>query len=582
MKTGIRATDLDTAQSLTKMLRNNKSLTHLDLSYNSFLKSRACCIFKGLQHNTTLTHLSLSNTSLATSNIDTARRLNKMLQVNKSLTHLDLSGNDTISDSGACCIFEGLQYNTNLTHLNLRKTGVRAKYLDTARSLTKMLLMNKSLTHLDVSCDSFLKSRACRIFKGLQHNTTLTHLSLRNTSLATSNIDTARCLTKMLQVNKSLIHLDLSENNTIADQGACCIFKGLQHNTTLTHLSLRNTSLANSNIDTARCLTKMLQVNKSLIHLDLSENNTIADQGACCIFKGLQHNTTLTHLSLRNTSLATSNIDTARCLTKMLQVNKSLTHLDLSGNNTITDSGACYIFEGLQHNTSLIYLDLSNTNITATDPNTARSLATMLKVNKCLVHLDLSYTHISSSNIGCIFEGLQQNSALAELILLHKEIEIFAMDSETAIRLSKILQVNKTLRYLDLSNSVSAESCCVFDHDNEQLHLNLRGVTINDSDVECITEGLKSNVLLKSLKVDGGKGFELVLELLKTNPRLKTIYIYTTEASEKAMLDDSNAARQEKGLPLVEIVLVKRIPYQADNNITTFDDSDDDLDYYNW
>ena len=109
--------------------------------------------------------------------------------------------------------------------------------------------------------------------------------------------------------------------------------------------------------------------------------------------------------------------------------------------------------------------------------------------------------------------------------------------------------------------------------------MNLCGVTINDSDVECITEGLESNVLLKSLKVGANKTRrrQLILELLRTNPRLKTIY--TTKASEKDKFDNLNAARQEKGLSIVEIILVKRIPYQADNNITMYDDSDD---YYNW
>ena len=523
-ETDLRATDLDTAQSLTKMLQMNKSLTHLDLSRNSFLKSRACYIFKGLQHNTTLTHLSLSNTSLATSNIDTARCLTKMLQVNKSLTHLDLSFNNKITDSGACCIFEGLQ-----------------------------------------------------------HNTTLTHLSLSNTSLATSNIDTARCLTKMLQVNKSLTHLDLSRNDAITDSGTCCIFDGLQYNTSLTHLNLMKTSVRAKDLDTARSLTKMLLMNKSLTHLYLSYNSFLKSR-ACRIFKGLQHSTTLTHLSLRNTSLATSNIDTARCLTKMLQVNKSLTHLDLTGNNTITDSGACCIFDGLQHNTSLIYLNLSRTNVTGTDPNTAGSLTAMLQKNKSLVHLELTSENRSpyfSNIVCCIFEGLEQNVTLAELILCQTDETLsansFSIDSKTANCLSKMLEVNRTLKYLSFPRSLStAVSYCIFEG-AAQLHLNLCGATINDSDAEHIAEGLKSNTSLQTLKIGFFEDIksQLILELLKTNPRLKTIY--TTKASRKGRFGDLNAARQEKGLPMVDIMLVEKIPSQVDYDITMCDDSD-----YSW
>ena len=495
------------AKMLAFHLKQSSAINILDFSDSDIPEDSLLYIAEALQTNSSVTKLWLPRMELQYTE-PSGSALTKMLHMNKTLTHLYLSMNRKLSDLGACCIFKGLQYNTSLTHLNLERTGIRATDLDTESSLTKMLLMNKSLTHLDLSNNSFLKSRAC------------------------------------------------------------CIFEGLQHNTTLTHLSLRNTSLATSNIDTARCLTKMLQVNKSLTHLDLSGNDNITDQCACCIFEGLQHNTTLTHLSLSDTSLATSNIDTARCLTKMLQVNKSLTHLDLSGNDTITGSGACCIFEGLQHNTSLVYLNLSYTNVTAKDPRTARSLATMLKVNKCLVHLNLSYTHISS---GCIFEGLQQNSALAGL--QHK---FFAMDSEIAIGLSK----NKTLRYLDLSNSFWAKSCCVFDHNNEQLNLNLCGVTMDDNIAKCIAEGLESNCSLKSLETSGyyetNDSQLLILELLKTNPRLKTIY--TTEASEKDKFGDLNVARQEKGLPMVEIILVEKIPSQVDYDITMYDDSD----HYSW
>ena len=239
---------------------------------------------------------------------------------------------------------------------------------------------------------------------------------------------------------------------------------------------------------------------------------------------------------------------------KMLQVNKSLTHLDLSENYTISASGACCIFNGLQHNTSLVYLNLSRTNVTATDPNTARSLTTMLQKNKSLVHLELSSKHISSNILCCIFEGLQQNVTLAELILYQTDKDFpssFSMDSKTANCLSKMLEVNKTLKYLSFPWIFStAVSCCIFEG-AAQLHLNLCGVTINDSDAEHIAEGLKSNTSLQTLEIGASffwevikNGSQLILELLKTNPRLKTIY--TTEASEKDRYANLNAARQER------------------------------------
>ena len=103
------------------------------------------------------------------------------------------------------------------------------------------------------------------IFEGLQHNSTLMRLNLRN--VATE--DTAQALATMLQVSKTLTHLDLSTNQTFLDSGARRIFQGLQHNTTLVYLNLSTTGNL-STAYTSEALTKMLQVNKTLAQLDLS------------------------------------------------------------------------------------------------------------------------------------------------------------------------------------------------------------------------------------------------------------------------------------------------------------------------
>ena len=77
-------------------------------------------IAEALQTNTSLTKLSLINVDLEPSMEQNDFALNKMLQVNKSLEYLDLSDNYLVSATH-CCIFEGLQYNTTLTHLILHK-----------------------------------------------------------------------------------------------------------------------------------------------------------------------------------------------------------------------------------------------------------------------------------------------------------------------------------------------------------------------------------------------------------------------------------------------------------------------------
>ena len=148
-------------------------------------------------------------------------------------------------------------------------------------------------------------------------------------------------------------------------------------------MNLSNTLLVATE-DTAQALTEMLQVNKTLVHLDLSGNWY---RGAC-VFQGLQHNTSLVHLNLSNTLLVATK-DTAQALTAMLQVNKTLAHLDLTGNWKFSELGTHFVFQSLQHNTSLVHLNLSNTGLVATE-DTAQALTTMLQVNKTLTYLDLT------------------------------------------------------------------------------------------------------------------------------------------------------------------------------------------------
>ena len=115
-------------------------------------------VFQSLQHNTTLVHLDLFDVGWQAT-VDTAQELTTMLQVNKTLTHLDLSKNRKFSDS-AYCVFQGLQDNTTLVHLNLSNIDLRGKD-DTAQALTTMLCFNKTLTHLNLSVNFQYKQSHC-------------------------------------------------------------------------------------------------------------------------------------------------------------------------------------------------------------------------------------------------------------------------------------------------------------------------------------------------------------------------------------------------------------------------------------
>ena len=355
--------------SFAKVMRSNSSLTSLTITYLSYQRPE-------YEHTCE----------------EDLQVVKNMFEINNSLTQFSLSG----TEGFACCIFQELQRNKYLTHLKLRQTGLVATE-DIAQALTTMLQVNKTLTHLDLSDNSnFSDQGACWIFQGLQHNNTLVDLNLSLTRIEMT-MNTAIALGKMLQVNNSLTHLDLSNNCTFYTSGTWFIFNSLKYNTTLVQLNLSNTGLV-ATVETAQALTTMLQVNKTLTHLDLSSNLLRFES---YVFQGLQNNATLVYLNLRDKELRVKK-DTplAKALTTMLQENKHLKYLDLSC-NPLYDEGVYCLCEGLQYNTTLVCLNLSDTGITdkgaeyiARAYNSNRSLQLTLVINKYTIR---DYTRMEDS-----------------------------------------------------------------------------------------------------------------------------------------------------------------------------------------
>ena len=451
--------DLATARSLTKMLQVNSSLTHLDLSNICLFHFRLInisSIFEGLKRNSDvlriLIGINADGEALIGIHTDSvARYVAQALKSNHCLLTLNMSKWKEID-----YILELLMFNSTLQTLHV--SGIDSETSSTykmelhlAKKYCSVVTQaNKSLKYLNLSPNSSY------FFEGLQSDTTI---------LSNNGISAPRSLTTWLQVSKSFTHLDLSNNSAISDSAARCISEGLQHNTTLVYLNLSSAKCVD--LATAKSLNKMLQVNNSLTHLDLSNNclfhlisilqglrcnsdvlriligidadgealigihtDSVAKYVAqalksnyclrtltiCmefCLCEGLQSNITLVKLSSNTGIIAAM----CRSLTKLLRVKKSLAYLDLSSNLT-SDSLARCILEGLQHNTTLVDSNLSQTGIPIADPVTARSLTTMLRVNKSLTHFDLSRNiRISGSVARFIFEDLQHNSTLVDLNL---------------------------------------------------------------------------------------------------------------------------------------------------------------------
>ena len=230
-----------------------------------------------------------------------------------------------------------------------------------AKQIASHLKSSPVISELSLCNSKIDENGFLRIAEALQTNLSLTKLNLRYTDLRYTG-KTGSALTKMLKCNTSLTHLDLSSNKLITDYIAHCIFKGLQHNTTLVSLNLSHTSINGAESDTVKSLNKMLQVNNSLTHLDLSylDISLLSDNAhntfISHIFHGLEYNNTLLQLNLRH--LKITNID-AEYIAQALMRNHSLQTLDIVC--FISNEGIRQVFASLMFNTTIKKLYIPET-----------------------------------------------------------------------------------------------------------------------------------------------------------------------------------------------------------------------------
>jgi len=134
------------AVSIGKMLKINKTIKYLDITRNSIGDDGISAISDSLHVNTTLIQLVTRHCEF---NDKGAKSVAKMLQENRTLKYLNISFND-IGDDGMTAVINSIQANTTLIQLKIFGYQFCFKNI---KSLNEMLMVNKTLTMLDITCD---------------------------------------------------------------------------------------------------------------------------------------------------------------------------------------------------------------------------------------------------------------------------------------------------------------------------------------------------------------------------------------------------------------------------------------------
>ena len=225
----------------------------------------------------------------------------------------------------------------------------------------------------------------------------------------------AKLLSAFLQQSFAVVKILFDDGNIQSkdNDGLLHLSQALQANSHLTVLRLKNMNLLYNEVN-GLTLKKMVSMNETLEHLDLSGNSLFSDSGACCILHGLMQNRTLVTLSLHKICL-TATEETNRLLSEMLRVNTTLKHLDLSSNLFLSDSGICSIFEGLQSNSTLLRLNICDTNISFKG---AIRMADSLQHGNCSLRiLNIGMNSIGTNGFARIANSLKFHKPLEQLLI---------------------------------------------------------------------------------------------------------------------------------------------------------------------
>ncbi|XP_074202508.1 NLR family CARD domain-containing protein 3 isoform X2 [Camelus bactrianus] len=347
-----------------------------------------------------------------------------------------------------------------------------------AKALARSLLVNRSLTTLDLRSNSIGPQGAKALADALKINRTLSSLSLQSNMIRD---DGARFMAEALAANRTLSVLHL-QKNTIGPVGTRRMADALKQNRSLKELMFSSNSIGDGG---AKALAEALKVNQGLESLDL-QSNSISDSGVAALMGALCANQTLLSLNLTANLLHDQG---AQAIAVAVRENRALTALHLQW-NFIQASAAKALGQALQLNTSLTSLDLQENAI---GDEGASAVASALKANTALTALYLQVASIGALGAQALGEALAVNRTLEILDLRGNAIGVAG-----AKALANALKVNSSLRRLNLQeNSLGMDGAiCVataLSGNHGLQHINLQGNHIGESGARMITEAIKTN-----------------------------------------------------------------------------------------
>ena len=400
--------------------------------------------------------------------------------------------------------------------------------IDLAVRLFGVFKTNKTLTHLDLTQNELGNAPFQILADVLGTNTTLTALNLTDNELSKADFES---LAAALGKNATLTSLDLTYNAP-SHAGVKSLAAALETNRSLKDLNLSWNNLDPASVDS---LAASLTRNTTLTKLDLSCNSL--GNSPSLLFKT---KTALTKLDLTGNDLGPA---TAESIGAALTTNTTLTFLDLCANN-LGPAGAASLGAALKTNTTLTKLNLSDNSLGSSG---AESLAAALKTNATVTELNLSKNNFGPGGAESLADALKTNTALTKL-----DLQFNNLGPASAESLAAGFKTNASLTELNLSHNplTDVKSLAATLETNRSLKdLNLSWNNLYPASADSLAASLTTNTTLTKLDLSGNNlgpaGAKSLAAALETNTTLKNLFLFENNIGEagRKKLDETHGDR---------------------------------------
>lgn len=293
------------AAELAALLATNSPVAFLNLSHNAIKVGGAVRLGSALERNSTLVHLDLSGNSVG------GAWVGNLLRNNSSLTDLQLE-KCLIRDEEVAELAEGLRWNTSLAFLNIAANEIER---DGTLMLADALRYGQTLVGLDLSSNKLdgetavavleassalttlrlhdvgLDDRGlCMVAEALKRNTTLTSLDVRSKSGGNVGM---LSLARALECNSTLTELGVGGFYHVESGAVESLGGALRVNDTLRSLVVHA-----RRVNCADAFAEALRINTSLMLLRVFREEREDDAQRHALAAAIEENPTLTSVKV--------------------------------------------------------------------------------------------------------------------------------------------------------------------------------------------------------------------------------------------------------------------------------------------